>query len=964
MVVSETEMMKKFRILMTAAIVVASSSCIQEQVIDQEQENKVDITFVGHIDQQDQENTKTSIDNNFNIKWSTNDHITVFAGEGAGVTFSDVTVEENGSIANFTGSVDYSNAYYALYPKQEDAFFSADGETIAATLPTTQTAVNGSFADGVNLAIAKASGDNLYFKNVGALLAVKCPTANANSIKIVSRDPSVKMTGRSIIKYNGGKPEVTTDNNAVNYVEVTRPATVVGDTYYFVVYPGTYSSGFDIIFTSKNDKTVKSKISTSKELVLERNANVLLFNNPSGFSFGWNSPAEPTKVEAKLSGVSGLAGVDVTWSGSYNKEYAAGFNVYAREVGVAGNGELKKTIQGLETSTCLVEGLGNGKTYQMGVQTISTKGDSKNSEITWSDPIILPHVDNCLKPTNIKLEQTGETEVTLTWKDNSAAEVMYRVYKDDGQVNTADLEPDSESYTFKWLTPGKTYKFAVEARGAYNNHSGYDYHSIKVLTWAELQDYDAGDNECLSPRDITYIQETNNAVEFKWDCWSGARTGFNLYVRPASVNAFSKDHFVKEIGREDFTYLFKDLTTATEYVFGIQTKGSDVYRNSDIIEIPVTVKNFNWPYAFESGRSIPTFCNMALCYGGNCDRNPQYWTAERFKPTVTYTDKNGNEKWLFESMLMLELWSNWNATSYALTADGHKSSKREHWQQQLDYWFDDTYGFTALDQCIEEAKGRIGNPSKKHIVIFSLPDPVYFENFKDKTNTKYWGSIAGVEMDFKEIEHRKDAYKWMINQIRAKFNAKGYKNIELGGFYILNEALSVSSSSYNYKYKEHDKIVKAITEYCHGFNEGVYWIPYNCAEGYESWKSLGIDMAIMQPNKYWPNETTKTWNDCLNAVKNYGMGIELEFEGTHGEGQNSSILTYKKDGTKNSYATTNKKLFREYLTKISAQSSIYKEKPIALYTGTNALYELATSTDSEDKKLYHELGEFLINAKY
>ena len=953
------------------AMVAGTISCIQEQTNPDEQLTTSEITFTSYSDESAEKETtpesKTTLHTDgISVYWNSEDRIKVFADNTNGVVSEKAIVHTEPTKADFTVNTTLSDTYYAVYPAQENSAFSNESEQITAEIPTSQTAVAGSFDNGVNLAVAKSSGNNLFFRNVGAILAVKCPTANANSIKIISRDPSVQMSGKSIIGYNNGEPVATPTAEAVNHVEVTRPATTVGDVYYFVVYPGTYSAGFDIIFTSKNDKNIKSKVSSTKPLDLKRNDNIMLFNNPSGYSFGWNSPAEPSTVTTALSGVSGLAGVNVTWACTYNKSYAAGYNVYAREVGATSNGDLKMTIQDMETTTCLVnDGLGNGKIYQFGVQTISTSGESKNSAITWSEPITLPSVDNCLKPTNIKFEQTGDTEVTLTWKDNSSAEVMYRVYKDDGEeVNSADLEPNSESHTFKWLVPGKTYRFAVEARGAYNNHSGYDYQSVKVLTWAEIQDFDAGDNECLSPRDITYIQETNNAVEFKWDCWSGARTGFNLYVRPASANAFSKDHFVKEIGREDFTYLFKDLTTATEYVFGIQTKGSDVYRNSDIIEIPVTVKNFNWPYAFESGRSIPTFCNMALCYGGNCDRNPQYWTAERFKPTVTYTDKSGNEKWLFESMLMLELWSNWNATSYALTADGHDSSKREHWQQQLDYWFDDTYGFTALDQCIEEAKGRIGNPSKKHIVIFSLPDPVYFENFKDKTNTKYWGSIAGVEMDFKEIEHRKDAYKWMINQIRAKFNAKGYKNIELGGFYILNEALSVSSSSYNYKYKEHDKIVKAITEYCHGFNEGVYWIPYNCAEGYESWKSLGIDMAIMQPNKYWPNETTKTWTDCLNAVKNHGMGIELEFEGTHGEGQNSSILTYKKDGTKNSYATTNKKLFREYLTKISDQSSIYKKKPIALYTGTNALYELATSTDSEDKKLYHELGEFLINAKY
>lgn len=958
----EKAMRRIFGFMLLAATVAATASCIEEQNNLPESGQTVGMTFIGHVDDVD---SKTTLDTDFSINWSTTDHITVFANDGAGTHFTDVTVDDSKKIATFKGEIELADAYYAIYPKQDAAVYSSENESITATLPTVQTATDGTFADGANLAVAKSGGEHLYFKNAGALLAVKCPTSNANSIRIVSRDESVKMSGKAVISYNNGNPTVTPAPEAVNYAEVTCATTKVGETYYFVVYPGTYSAGFDIIFTSKNDASIKSKVSTTKELKLDRNSNVMLFNSPEGYAFGWNSPAEPKTVTASLAGTSGLAGVNVAWSGSFNAGYASGFNVYARESGTTSKGSLMKTLSGTATTSCLLENLEAGKTYEFGVQTVSTYGEKKNSEIVWSSAVTLPTVDNCLKPTNITLTQVDETSVTISWQDNSAAEVMYRVYKDDGEaVNTADLEPNSTSYTFKWLTPGKTYRFAVEARGAYSNHSGYEYQTIKVLTWAELQDYDAGDNECLAPREITYIQETDNVVVFNWDCWSSARTGFNLYVRKASESSFTKDHFVDETAKEVMTYMFSELETATEYVFGIQTKGSDVYRNSDIVEVPVTVKNFAWPYPFESGREIPTFCNLALCYGGNCERVPQYWTAERFKPTVTYTDKNGQEKWLFESMLMLELWSNWNAASYALTSNGENSSKREHWQQQLDYWFDDTYGFAALDQCIEEAKGRIGEPKKKHLVIFSLPDPVYFENFKNKTNTVYWGSIAGTTMDFKNLDHRVDAYKWMINQIRARFNAKGYKNIELAGFYILNESLSVTSSSYNYQYKEHDKIIKRVTEYCHGFNEGVFWIPYNCAEGYTSWKSLGIDCTIMQPNKYWPNETTKTWNDVLTAVKNYDMGIELEFEGTHGESINSSILTYKKDGSKNPYAATNKDYFETYLTKIKAESTLYGKKPIALYTGTNALYELATSTDEDDKTLYHKLGEFLINAKY
>lgn len=833
--------------------------------------------------------------------------------------------------------------------EEQEAAFKIEEEAVLtkssdATIPSVQAAVT-------------SDSGLAGYRGIGALLTVKCPTSNAKSIKIVSRDNSARMTG--------------TADAPANYVEATCQTTVVGNVYYFVIYPGSYSKGFDIIFTSKNDSKIKSIVSVDGAYSIECDTITDIFNSPAGYTFGWNTSAEPSSATAALTSTYGEA--KISWTANASSSYANGYKVYARETGAADNGILKQTISSLATKECTIKGLATDKTYQFGVSTAATSGN-KDSQITWASELYLPKPDSCATPSHLKVVQKSGTSVTLTWQDNSGIEAAYLAFKDDGTaVNSAERPAGTTTYTFNYLVPGNTYKFGVMAKGAYGNDSRLVYApAYKMLSWHELQYADAGAAECVAPCNIKYNQETSTAVQFSWDCWSSANTGFNLYARPASAKEFTEEHLMKNIqDKAARSYLFSNLNTATEYVFGIQTAGNTPLENSDIIEIRHVVKNFAWPYPFESGRSIPTFSDLALCYGGNCERNPQYWTADRFKSTVTFTDSNNQEHWFFDAMLMLELWSNWNATSYALTADGHKSSKREHWQQQLDYWFSDTYGFAALDQCIEDAKGRIGAPAKKRVVIFSLPDPVYFENFKSKTNTKYWGSIAGTQMNFSTIAHRVEAYKWMINQVRALFNAKGYKNIELGGFYILNEALSVSSSSYNYKYKQHDKIIKEVAAYCRSINEGIYWIPYNCAEGYTSWKSLGITATMMQPNKYWVNETTKTWTNVLNACKTYGMGIELEFEGTHGDTPSarnkytgSSILTYRADGSKNPYAAENKRLFRQYLSKIKNDNTLYKKKHIALYTGTNALYELANSKDKDDSDLYNELGWFIINAKH
>lgn len=972
-------MNKSSFLFLWATLVPMVLSCVNE-VIEEPGDGLVVKTFTGYSDME----TKTSIDNEFNILWDEEDHITVFAGDGKGTVFSDVAVSDDCTVAEFTGKVDLVDTYYALYPAQDAAVYASDGEKITAELPSLQTALAGSFADKMNLAVAKTRGADLHFRNVGALLAVKCPTANANSIKIVSHDPSVKMSGDAIISMKDGVPVAVPSESAVNYVEATCATTKVGDVYYFVVYPGDYK-GFDIIFTSKYVPTSKAVFSTSKTLSLKRNDNVMLFN-ADGLWAGWNSTSAPFDVNAELAGPSGLAGVSVKWSASGDGNMIDGYNIYAKVKGSQGSGSLVGTVSS-EIREYTVSGLTTGAAYVFGVQT-KTKDGYKDSEIVWSSEMTLPQVDKCIVPSGLVVDQQDEASVKLTWTCGSSAETGFMVYKKEGDVvHTAVTAVDATEYTFRNLTENGTYEFGVQTRGAYNNHSDVVYADpYTLIGWKELQDSDAGDAECVKPENITYIQETSNAVIFNWECWSSANVGFNLYVRPKSESEFNSSHFKEEIGRETKSYCFSDLTTATEYVFGIQTKGKTVKENSDIVEIGLTVKNFAWPYPYESGRAIPSLSDMTLCYGGNPDRVPYLWTKERWKKHAVYTDKNGKDHWFFDAFLALEFKTRHNGTEYVydLANTSTYSAGKEQWIQQLDYWFDGTYGFQALDDCIGEAVATAGPYPHKRYVVFSLPDPVYFKQFADKSSsTKYWGTIDGETMDFSKVEHRQKAYKWMINQVRARFAAMNYEHIELAGFYIIQECLS---EKYNPQYKNFKTVISDAAAYCKTVNEGMYWVPYGYStsdEGHntaiKNWKDYGFTATTLQPNKYF--DSWRSWDIIKSYVQENDLCMELEFEGSHGDGgwsgsdsprTSMSILetvmtTYDAEGTPqgspNKRAERNKTRFREYMQNMK-DFGLYGNKMIVLYSGTDGLYELASSSVEKDKELYYELGEFITGAKH
>ena len=95
------------------------------------------------------------------------------------------------------------------------------------------------------------------------------------------------------------------------------------------------------------------------------------------------------------------------------------------------------------------------------------------------------------------------------------------------------------------------------------------------------------------------------------------------------------------------------------------------------------------------------------------------------------------------------------------------------------------------------------------------------------------------------------------------------------------------------------------------------------------------------------------------------MGMEIEFEGTHGEdlSTSSSILTYRKDGTVNSEAYNNRVRLRSYFENAKT-NGIYGNKPLVLYSGSNAMNELANSTAEEDVIIYHELCQFILEGKH
>lgn len=418
------------------------------------------------------------------------------------------------------------------------------------------------------------------------------------------------------------------------------------------------------------------------------------------------------------------------------------------------------------------------------------------------------------------------------------------------------------------------------------------------------------------------------------------------------------------------------LTTYTLFARGIGPSGEEGSLQSVVFS---TLKGPDNLYSWETQRKVtPSFADISLVTMGWHNASPPAWTMDRFASHVSYTDASGTPHWLFDCFLCIDGWDGKRGLSYSL-ANSRYSAVKDSWQDLLDAWLGEEGALLLLDQAVDRAASlQLGAPPSKRYIIMSLPDPIRFQYFSDKnSSTKYWGDLSGRALDFASVEDQKAAYRWYMDSCRELFYRRRFKHLELAGFYILSEELPLkpdffknAGQSYapgvdtiNWEYKNWEELVPWVASYAHSCIEGLWWIPYNLAPGHIVWSELGFDCVFMQPNYYWDHDNiSHPLSATENALKTYKMGIELEFEyslvasvmadGRSGPDGNGSPTFYLKD------VPMLRQRVRDYMD-MYVRTGLYGQIPVAVYSGTDAWNQLATSTDPDDREMFLDICGFI-----
>lgn len=266
----------KRNIIYTAACLVAFASCQKQEVAEapSQVEVAVELTASAAADA-----TKTVMTEYNAHWWSVSDKISLFYTV-EGKTGHSVFTSKNyipAASAKFAGSLSLpaedtdltTVSALAVYPATTaDA---SDGTSVNVTVPSVQTAVEGSFMEGAYPVVAKTSDLTaaLSFKAVCGGVKVSFQTPGITSFTFDAK--GAKIAGKASVTFDtAGNPVAKPDESAVSVITVNAPAGgfEVGKWYYMTALPATISGGYKI--TLHGGEADGTELAGSSDITIKR----------------------------------------------------------------------------------------------------------------------------------------------------------------------------------------------------------------------------------------------------------------------------------------------------------------------------------------------------------------------------------------------------------------------------------------------------------------------------------------------------------------------------------------------------------------------------------------------------------------------------------------------------------------------------------------------------------------------
>lgn len=234
-----------------AALALLLAACGNEEIIENNESGstgKVHMTFTAGMPQ-----TRTSLgEDGHAVNWTQGDLVAIYDGTETICKFE--ATEVSGSTATLEGEAKVTDTYTAFYPYTDDGTLTLDNTAITFTLPATQTATAGGFANGLNPSWAQATdgSKNLTFRNLCALAKFTVDADGVTEVTLTANNTGDALSGG--LTYTIADGTLTATGSASRSVTLTGTFTR-GEEYYFVVAPGTLTGGITLNYMGEGGKT-------------------------------------------------------------------------------------------------------------------------------------------------------------------------------------------------------------------------------------------------------------------------------------------------------------------------------------------------------------------------------------------------------------------------------------------------------------------------------------------------------------------------------------------------------------------------------------------------------------------------------------------------------------------------------------------------------------------------------------
>lgn len=240
-------------------------------------------------------------------------------------------------------------------------------------------------------------------------------------------------------------------------------------------------------------------------------------------------------------------------------------------------------------------------------------------------------------------------------------------------------------------------------------------------------------------------------------------------------------------------------------------------------------------------------------------------TPDELLPYVAYVQPDGSyTDTMFDAVAFVPIHSDYPSGGRLVKTIGKPGAVMSDWLLYLDNTFKEGVNTDALNQVAGEVYAKLGK-KEKLTVYYTLPFPTVIP-----------GPFGDINGDGKEeycqtLEERTAILKWFADLTYKRFQEGKYANLNFGGFYWYRESV-------DYAETDHEaQLIKNISKHLSSRKLKFLFDPFYLSVGFDHWKELGFDAAVMQPNlvfrDYFSHEMLE---EFAQTAQKHNLGVEIE----------------------------------------------------------------------------------------